>query len=117
MPDVLRWLVQARAEVQLLSSRAIRLLDVQGLLLWVLADGMNPNWCFVKVCDSPSSPICPCKLIRHPRQEFTIYLLHTLLLTMEYKPAQSTLYKQVSGLSLTADSIHKLHARACVIFL
>lgn len=42
---------QARAEVQLLGSRAIRPLDVQGLLLWVLADGMNPNWCFVKACD------------------------------------------------------------------
>ena len=71
VPDVLGWLVQARAEVQLLSSRAIRLLDVQGLLLWVLADGMNPSWCFVKVCDSPA--VCSCKLITHPGQEFAVY--------------------------------------------
>ena len=41
------WL-QARAEVQLVGARAIRPVDVQGLLLWVMADGMNPNWCFVK---------------------------------------------------------------------
>lgn len=41
--------LQARAEVQMHGPGAIRLLDVQGLLLWILADGMNPRWCFVKV--------------------------------------------------------------------
>ena len=41
--------LQARAEVQMYGPGAIRLLDVQGLLLWILADGMNPRWCFVKV--------------------------------------------------------------------
>ena len=63
--------VQARAQVQLLNSRAIRPLDVQGLLLWVLADGLNPNWCFVKACCNPTSPVCCCKLITQSGQELT----------------------------------------------
>lgn len=41
--------LQGRAEVQVHGSGAIRTLDVQGLVLWVLDDGMNPRWCFVKV--------------------------------------------------------------------
>ncbi|KAL0029787.1 hypothetical protein WJX79_011038 [Trebouxia sp. C0005] len=39
---------QARAEVQMHTPSTIRIRDVQGLLLWVLADGMSPRWCFVK---------------------------------------------------------------------
>jgi hypothetical protein len=26
----------------------IRISDVQGLLLWMLGDGNNPRWCFLK---------------------------------------------------------------------
>ena len=59
--------------MQLLTSRAIRPLDVQGLLLWVLADGMNPSWCFVKACGNFASPVCYCKLITHLRPGLAVY--------------------------------------------
>ncbi|KAK9820565.1 hypothetical protein WJX72_011714 [[Myrmecia] bisecta] len=41
---------QGRAEVQIqaLSSTTIRLPDVVGLVLWVLADGSNTRWVFIK---------------------------------------------------------------------
>lgn len=41
---------QARPEVKIQNSgTAIRIEDVQALLLWVLADGQSPAWAFVKV--------------------------------------------------------------------
>jgi hypothetical protein len=41
---------QASAEVELYRELApIRLADAQGLVLWVLGEGANPRWCFVKV--------------------------------------------------------------------
>ena len=30
-------------------AQAIRMPDVQGLLLWVLGEGANPTWAFVQV--------------------------------------------------------------------
>ena len=39
----------ARASVELRRERAIRLEDVQNLVLWVLAEGSSPRWAFVKV--------------------------------------------------------------------
>lgn len=42
--------MQARPEVQLTQRGAsITVADVQALLLWVLADGNNPKWAFIKV--------------------------------------------------------------------
>jgi len=43
-------LLQASAAVELYPDCGpIRLADVQNLVLWVLAEGSNPRWCFVKV--------------------------------------------------------------------
>lgn len=43
-------LLQACAEVEVFPQAGpIRLADVQNLLLWVLGEGTNPRWCFVKV--------------------------------------------------------------------
>lgn len=39
----------ARASVELRRERAIRLEDVQNLVLWVLGEGSSPRWAFVKV--------------------------------------------------------------------
>ena len=39
----------ARASVELPRERAIRLEDVQNLVLWVLGEGASPRWAFVKV--------------------------------------------------------------------
>jgi hypothetical protein len=41
--------LQAKAEVRLNYAQAIRMPDVQGLLLWVLGEGANPTWAFVQV--------------------------------------------------------------------
>lgn len=41
---------QACASVQPVNPTAsLRMKDAQGLVLWVLADGANPRWVFVKV--------------------------------------------------------------------
>ena len=39
----------ARASVELRRERAIRLEEVQNLVLWVLGEGSSPRWAFVKV--------------------------------------------------------------------
>lgn len=41
-------LSQARASVEVATDRTLRLSDIQALLLWVLADGINPRWAFLK---------------------------------------------------------------------
>jgi hypothetical protein len=42
--------MQARPEVQVVQrGGTITVADVQALLLWVLADGTNPKWAFVRV--------------------------------------------------------------------
>ncbi|BDA41970.1 Small RNA degrading nuclease 5 [Coccomyxa sp. Obi] len=38
----------ARADVKLSYAHPIRLPDLQGLLLWILAEGLNPKWAFVQ---------------------------------------------------------------------
>ncbi len=40
---------QALAVVEL-KQQEIRLNDVQNLILWILGEGSNPRWAFVKVC-------------------------------------------------------------------
>ncbi len=40
---------RARAEVSIMVPSPIRISDVQGLLMWMLAEGQNVRWCFVKV--------------------------------------------------------------------
>lgn len=41
--------LQAVAGVEVRPEEGpVRLSDVQNLLLWVLAEGTNPRWCFVK---------------------------------------------------------------------
>ena len=47
---------RARAEVSITVPSPIRIPDVQGLLMWMLADGQNIRWCFVKVGSGP----CQC---------------------------------------------------------
>ena len=39
---------QASAKVTVQPSGSIRLSDVQALLLWTLADGVNPKWAFIE---------------------------------------------------------------------
>lgn len=40
---------QAAASIEVYPEQGpIRLADVQNLLLWVLGEGANPRWCFVK---------------------------------------------------------------------
>lgn len=39
----------ARASVELRREQAIRLEDVQNLVIWVLGEGSSPRWAFVKV--------------------------------------------------------------------
>ena len=43
---------QARASVhpQQHKKKTLRIADVQQLLLWMLEDGVSPEWVFVKVC-------------------------------------------------------------------
>ncbi|CAL8460741.1 g272 [Coccomyxa elongata] len=38
----------ARADVKLSYAHPIRLPDLQGLLMWILAEGFNPKWAFVQ---------------------------------------------------------------------
>lgn len=41
---------QARPEVQVVQrGGSITVADVQALVLWVLAEGQNPKWVFIKV--------------------------------------------------------------------
>lgn len=40
---------QARASVEIKSEHPVRLADVQGLVLWTLADHICPRWVFLKV--------------------------------------------------------------------
>ena len=59
-------LLQACASVQPVNPTAsLRMKDAQGLVLWVLADGANPRWAFVKVrppaCAPTSCPLLPCR--------------------------------------------------------
>ncbi len=58
--------MQARAEVRLNYMHAIRLPDVQGLVLWVLGEGASPQWAFVKVMAAHSMHACeqPCAWCR-----------------------------------------------------
>ena len=117
VPDVPVWFVQARAEVQLLTSRAIRPVDVQGLLLWVLADGMNPNWCFVKVCDNFTDPVCCCKLIIHPGQELNTCCAPTSFNNLCFC---SSVFRWITRVARTlmsgcADDILKVYTIACIM--
>ena len=41
--------LQAHAEVKLTPNARVRIADVRDLVLWVLADGANPSWAFIKV--------------------------------------------------------------------
>lgn len=41
--------------VELMQQTAIRISDVQELLLWVLADGLRTSWALVKVGSPPPS--------------------------------------------------------------
>ncbi len=42
--------LQASASVEVRPEEGpVRLSDVQNLVLWVLGEGSNPRWCFVKV--------------------------------------------------------------------
>jgi hypothetical protein len=45
------WLAasQARASAEVKTDRPVRLPDVQRLVLWILADEVNPTWVFIKV--------------------------------------------------------------------
>lgn len=44
------FLAQARPEVQIVQrGGSITVADVQALVLWVLAEGANPKWAFVRV--------------------------------------------------------------------
>lgn len=47
-PTTLLPLPQARASVEVATDRPLRLADIQALILWVLADGINPRWAFLK---------------------------------------------------------------------
>lgn len=41
--------VQACAEVEIYQEQGpIRVADAQNLVLWVLGEGANPRWCFLK---------------------------------------------------------------------
>ncbi len=54
--------MQACAEVEVYPEAGpIRLADVQNLLLWVLGEGSNPRWCFVKV-RSGRPMLCTCQV-------------------------------------------------------
>ncbi|KAK9835492.1 hypothetical protein WJX74_001422 [Apatococcus lobatus] len=39
---------EAHAEVQLAANTRVRVADVRDLVMWVLADGSNPSWAFIK---------------------------------------------------------------------
>jgi hypothetical protein len=41
--------LQAVPDVTITAKSAIRQIDVQALVLWVLGDGQSPRWVFVKV--------------------------------------------------------------------
>ena len=54
---------QARADVRLNYTHAIRMPDVQALLLWVLGEGANPQWAFVQVESSSPVPQKGCRTL------------------------------------------------------
>lgn len=52
---------QAHAEVQLADNARVRIADVRDLVMWVLADGSNPSWAFIKVISSsPQHHVLSC---------------------------------------------------------
>ena len=56
---------RARAEVSITVPSPIRIPDVQGLLMWMLAEGQNIRWCFVKVGLSTCQHAEYCGLSNH----------------------------------------------------